>query len=170
MSSGNFNCIVCLILALIFFAWVCIAWVSLSCIDHIVVIWSDCCDIVALGWVKIKKVAFGMDLKWRISQCKVLLSELIYQIRDLYRNLMSSTLICFQLVFEQLLCYSQTWDLNESVRRSSSSDDKGRLGWRRHVRTAGCNTREDLKDATQEKMATMKSKIFDGYDTNPLTL
>ena len=34
---------------------------------------------------------------------------------------------------------------------SSSSDDAGTSG---------------LQAATQEKMATMKSKIFDGYDTN----
>ena len=30
----------------------CVAWVALSRIDHVVVIWSNYCDTVALGWVK----------------------------------------------------------------------------------------------------------------------
>ena len=34
----------------------CVVWIVLSCIDYVDVIQTDCCDTLALGWVKTEKM------------------------------------------------------------------------------------------------------------------
>ena len=52
--SGNFNCIVCLIVAFV-------AWVAQNCIDHVVGIWNNCCFLILGLWQMLQKSKFDSE-------------------------------------------------------------------------------------------------------------
>ena len=163
--SVNFNWIVALV--------ACIVWVALSCIDRFVVIWSNCCGLVAWAEWKSQKVA--------AAGCKNRTKTLISISKIFQHNFIQKLILwnCMKLLkfkpkmnilIQRTLRYNQTHKFYFSDRkRRLSGLELNSLGlmlwtWDHFVETLCthfCNTSDSIQlQDDREKNSFRKCKIL----------